>query len=79
MVRKVKILAFIMVMTMSLFAPMIGVKAASQNFSFYFDQAVVDGSSNGKYYSISKNKTVTAQGNFYLKRAAGPNVLREAN
>ena len=45
---------------MGLFAPMMEIKAASQNFSFCFDQAVVDGSLNGKFYSI--NKTVTAAG-----------------
>lgn len=49
-----------MVVTMGLFAPMMEIKAASQNFSFCFDQAVVDGSLNGKFYSI--NKTVTAAG-----------------
>lgn len=47
----------------------ISVNAASKNFSFYFDGAILNGDVNGVFYEIGNDKVrVNAKGNWHLRR-----------
>lgn len=52
--KKIFSLCFGCVLMLSLFT--IGVSAASMNFSFYFNGAIVEGDENGVFHNITRNK-----------------------